>query len=190
MSKKRIFIAVDLSDEVRRRASDLVERFRSADVRVTWVAPENMHITLKFLGDQSDDQVATVCRAVLDAVRSHVPFEFVCQGAGAFPNVGRPRTLWVGVREGVEPLKQLFQAVDHNLAGCGYPQERRVYHPHLTIGRVRAGGAAAEQLTPLLAKAADFQAGRVQATEVLVFGSHLQRHGPRYEVLARAPLEG
>ena len=190
MAATRTFIAVEVSDGVRGRAAELIRRLRASNAKVSWVMPENMHITLKFLDEQADDQLAIICRAAMEAVKQLQPFEFCCRGAGAFPNVRRPRTLWIGVREGADALRQVQQCVDDELAGHGYAKERRAFQPHLTIGRVRSGGAAVETLGQLVQKAEDFQAGSVQAKEVLVFGSFLQRSGPRYEVLARAPLCG
>lgn len=191
MARTRTFVAVDLSPGVRQRAADLIERLKSSDVRVSWVVPKNMHISLKFLGEQTDDEVSLICRAVLEAVKDLQSFEFCCFGAGAFPHAKRPRTLWIGVREGAESLRHLQQCVDERLADLGYAKERRAYQPHLTIGRVRSGGPSLEKLGQLVQKAQEFQAGSVQADQVLVFGSFLQRNsGPRYEVLARAPLAG
>lgn len=190
MAKARIFIAVDISDSVRQRAADLIERLRVTEARVSWVKPENMHITLKFLGEQSDEDMATICRAVMEAAADVPPFDFECYGAGAFPNCRRPRTLWLGVREGSHSLQGLYHRIEENLFHHGYKKEKRAFHPHLTIGRVRSGGRAAEELGSLINKTQEFEAGTVHADETIVFGSHLHRSGARYEVLARAPLKG
>ena len=190
MAQTRTFIAVELSDAVRRRACDLVERLRASEARVGWVSPENMHITLKFLGEQSDDDIATICQAVIEAAQQVPPFEFNCHGAGAFPNCSRPRTVWIGVREGVDALNDLHQHIEDKLRRRGYKREKRAFHPHVTVGRVRRGGPAVETLGELIAAAEDFEAGKVSVDEVVVFGSHLGRGGPRYQSLARAPLEG
>lgn len=190
MAKTRTFIAVELSSSVQRRAADLVERLRVSGARVSWVAPQNMHLTLKFLGDQSDEELAEVCRAVAVAARDIEPFEFCCRGAGAFPNSERPRTLWIGVREGTAELQAMQQRVDAALKPFGYPREHRQFRPHLTLGRVRAGNVGLTELAQLLAQAADWEAGCVAADDVVVFSSLLQREGPTYEVLARYPLGG
>lgn len=190
MRRIRTFIAVELSADVRRRAGDLIERLQASGARVNWVAPENMHITLKFLGDQTDNEVATVCRAVQHAVQGLRPFEFTCCGAGAFPNVQRPRTLWIGVQDGAEELGRLQRCVEDELSEQGYVPEGRAFHAHLTLGRVRSSGPGLVELAQLLSKADTFSAGTVSPQEIVVFGSHLQRGGPRYEVLARAPLGG
>lgn len=190
MAKTRTFIAVELSAAVQRRAADLVERLRVSGARVSWVAPQNMHLTLKFLGDQSDEEIAEVCRAVGPAIQDMESFEFLCFGAGAFPANQRPRTLWIGVREGTAELQALQDRVEAALAPFGYPREHRQFRPHLTLGRVRAGNVGLDELARLLAQAADWQAGCVAVDDVVVFSSLLQRDGPRYEVLARFPLEG
>ncbi len=190
MRKTRTFVAVELSSAVRKRASELIQRLQASDTRVSWVVPENLHLTLKFLDEQSDTELVTICRAVQEAVRELPPFEFCCHGAGAFPSYERPRTLWIGVREGADELKQLQRRVEQALEVHGYPPENRDFRPHLTVGRVRSGGPAVEILGQLVQKAEDFQVGTVQTDEVVVFGSFLQRRGPRYEVLARAPLGG
>ena len=131
MGRTRTFIAVALSPSVRQRASELTERFQTSGARVSWVVPENMHITLKFLGEQSDNDLAIICRTVTEAVRELGPFRFCCHGAGAFPGSRRPRTIWIGVREGAEALQRLQQRVDDALAEQDYPRETRAYRPPL-----------------------------------------------------------
>lgn len=190
MTQTRTFVAMELSPSVRQRICDLIERLQATAARVGWVSPDNMHITLKFLGEQTDDDIATICQAVMDAAKTVPPFEFNCHGAGAFPNCHRPRTLWIGVREGTDALRQLHQRLEDQLRDRGYKKEKRPFHPHVTIGRVRRAGPAVETLGDLITAAEHFQAGTVVAEEVVVFGSHLGRGGPRYQPLARAPLEG
>ncbi len=188
MHQTRTFIAIELSESVRQRASDLAQRLKESETRVNWVVPENLHITLKFLGEQADDQLVVICRAAVEAAKEVPPFEFCCHGAGAFPNCDRPRTLWIGVREGTDSLTRLHQCLEEKLADYGYPRENRAFHPHLTLGRVRSGGPAVQILGQLVRKAEDYQVGTVRTEELVVFGSLLQRGGPRYAVLARAPL--
>ena len=149
------------------------------------MVPENMHITLKFLGDQSDDQVAVICRSVMDAVAEVPSFDFLCHGAGAFPNLQRPRTVWVGMTEGAEGFLCLHEAVESSLAARGFRRESRALTPHLTLGRVRGAGDAQHELGRLIAAHADFPVGLSAADEVLVMASHLRRSGAEYEVLAR-----
>lgn len=189
MTRTRTFIAIDVPGIVRRRAADLIERLRADDVNVNWVAPANMHLTLKFLGDLTDVQLVDICRTVCATVAEFPPWDLLCQGAGAFPGATRPRTIWIGVRDGSEPFVELHAAIDDSLAELGFPKERRRFQPHMTIGRVRGGGPSQLRLGEAIARHADFSVGRVVADEVRVFGSQLSRGGPTYEVLARAPLD-
>ena len=186
----RTFVAVAVSDRVRARAGDLINRLRVGQAKVNWVAPPNMHVTLKFLGDQTDDQVVAICQAVQRTAAGVPDFEFGCRGVGAFPNSQRPRTIWIGVTEGSEPLKQLHASIDARLSQLGFARDRRGFHAHLTLGRVRSGGPDQLALGAALGKHADYEAGQTRANDVLVFGSQLRKSGPVYDLLARAPLAG
>ncbi len=190
MKVTRTFIAVDISAPVRTRAGSLIDRLAVTSARVNWVAPENMHLTIKFLGDQTDEQLAAVCQAVGTAATSVPPFDFECHGAGAFPSVSRPRTIWIGVRSGNEGFARLHQAIERELEQIGIAKDHRAFHPHLTIGRVRSGGAAQIELGKLIERQHDYEVGVSDVDEVIVFASKLERTGPTYQVVARAALEG
>ncbi len=190
MATIRTFVAVEMSSAVRSRAASLIERFRVAGAKVTWVAPQNMHLTLKFLGDVPDVDSPGVCQAVEEAVSGLASFEIVCRGAGAFPDARRPRTLWIGVDSGVDELVALHDAVDAALAPLGFARERRRFQPHLTIGRVRESGPKVAELGRLVEKHADFEAGLGAVDEVTVMASFLEKSGPKYEALVRTELRG
>jgi 2'-5' RNA ligase len=187
MSLTRTFIAVEVAAGVRARAAELIDCLRGA-TKVSWVAPANMHITLKFLGDQPDEAVAAICQAVREGAASVEPFEFSTQGAGAFPDLRRPRTLWLGVTHGLDGFRRLHAAIDAALARQRFPKDRQQFRPHLTIGRVRASGPGVRQLGEALHAVQDFDGGPTVVDEVTVFGSELAPSGPTYDVLARAPL--
>ena len=121
MSRLRTFVAIETSQEVRGHAAKLIERLRGAEAKVKWVAPENMHLTLKFLGDVPAENINNVCRAVQEAADLHGPFPVDCQGAGAFPDAKRPRTIWMGVREPLEAIRALQTSVDQQLQKLGQP---------------------------------------------------------------------
>jgi RNA 2',3'-cyclic 3'-phosphodiesterase len=128
---------------------------------------------------------------VQEAVAPFSPFEIVAARAGAFPSVGHPRTLWLGVTEGAEPMELVFQALERVLEPLGFPREHRRFTSHLTLGRVRSGSPSGfQQLAELLKKHADFDAGAMTVDSVTVFSSTLGREGPTYEVLSRAEFQG
>jgi RNA 2',3'-cyclic 3'-phosphodiesterase len=191
MSMLRVFTAVEISPEIRSAATRLIERLKAAPAKVTWTKPVNLHYTLKFLGDVPETQLADVCRAVEAAVSPFTPFEIVSSRVGAFPSSSKPRTLWIGVDDGAEPLGLVFQAIERLLKPLGYPPEARRFTAHLTLGRVRENDPSAlAALAELLKKHADLDAGAMLVDSVTVFASTLGREGPTYEVLSRADFQG
>ncbi|HEX5442368.1 MAG TPA: RNA 2',3'-cyclic phosphodiesterase [Pirellulales bacterium] len=185
----RTFVAVEISSETRARARQLIARLSGTGAKVSWVKPECLHLTLKFLGDVDLRDVAPLYEAVKSATAELPPFEIEVRGAGAFPTAARPRTLWLGVGRGGEELVALHDAVDQALDGLGYRREQRRFRPHLTIGRVR-GGHDLDALGQLVTQHADFAGGVSSIDEVVVMSSDLTPDGPDYEPLAVAPLDG
>jgi RNA 2',3'-cyclic 3'-phosphodiesterase len=190
MPRLRTFIAVEMSPRVISRAGDLIDELRVTAAEITWVRPQQMHVTLKFLGDVPDTETPDICRVVSEAAASFEPFEITLRGAGAFPNLRDPRTLWIGIEDGSEELKRLQSVLDDALkARLGYPKEQRGFHPHLTIGRVkRAPPGGHEEFTQLLEKHAHFDADLAIIDEVVTFASFLGRKGPTHDALDHAIL--
>lgn len=190
METLRTFVAVEISEEVRQRAIALVEVLRASQADVRWVAPETMHLTLKFLGDVPAVETPAVCRAVAEGVAGCKPFALEMRGVGAFPNAHRPRTVWLGAGAGSDALVELHKAVDRTLRALGYPREDRRFEPHLTIGRVRDGRLGLDVLAGLIGDLSAEPVGAWQVGEVVVFSSLLRPEGPLYTPLSRAPLAG
>jgi len=190
MSKLRTFVAVETPPEIRSRAAALVERLRATSAKVRWSDLATMHWTLSFLGDVPDTEIAAVCRKVAAAAEPFTPFELEVCGCGAFPSAGRPRTLWLGVGEGREPLVYLQAAVERHLAELGFRPEARRFAPHLTLGRVRDSSTGLDELAELVRKHADFSAGSMSVDEVTIFSSELERSGAVHSPLGHAPLAG
>lgn len=189
MTKKiRTFVAVELSSAVRAEAARLVDLLRPVGGDARWVEPQNMHLTLKFLGDVREEAIADVCRVVTKAAADFQPFDIKLGSAGAFPDLRRPRTLWIGITQGQQELVRLQSAVERALAKRGFPKENRDFFPHLTIGRIRESGPQMGELGQRIQTHADFAAGGSTIRDVVVFASHLSSSGPTYEPLARAPL--
>ena len=186
----RTFVAVEINAAIRERAGKLIESLRSAPAEVKWVDVNNLHLTLKFLGDVPSREIAQVCRAVERGAAETAPFGLEICGAGAFPNARRPRTLWLGVGAGEAEMVALHGHLEKPLKKLGYRTEHRRFHPHLTIGRVRRGGLGVTDLGELVEQRADFPAGEVKVSQVVVFSSRLDRTGPTYEALGRAKLGG
>jgi len=189
MARLRTFIALDVGKVVRDRLVALQESLAHAAQEVKWVEPENLHVTMLFLGEVDDRAVLEVCRAVGESCRPLTPFTLNVEKVGCFGNPRRPRTVWVGVGDGAEEVKALHAVLEEKLRALRYyRREERQFTPHITLGRVKQDGSA-EGLAPLLQKKADWQGGPLEVREVLVMSSQLTPQGPIYTVLSRAPLQ-
>ncbi len=183
----RTFTALTLDPAVRERIVAAARDVPPRALKVRWVRPENLHVTLKFLGDVPEADAADVCAAVAAAAEGIAPFDFDLVGLRCVPPGRRTRMVWADVREPTGQLEALFQAVESAVAPLGYAPETRAFRPHVTVGRVRAvrdlpalreGTEAAE----------DVVFGAQHAGEVVVYGSELTREGPVYTPLTTAPL--
>ena len=191
MTSRRLFVALEPPDPVRRRLAALADELRRGAGRagddVRWVPPENIHLTLQFLGAVPEERVAGVEAALRDAAAGARPFSLSLHGAGGFPNARRPRIIWAGLEGDVAPLAELVRDLGARLAKLGFPPEDRPFAPHLTLGRARDGHGA-PGLAGALARAAQIEPTPWRATELVLVESHLSPRGPRYEAIARVPL--
>jgi 2'-5' RNA ligase len=189
MARIRTFLAVDVGTEVRKRAAALQQQLARTGVEVKWVAPDQMHLTLLFLGDVNELDLVKVCRAVKEVAATEPPFPLRVAGVGAFPNNRRPKILWGGVTDGADALRRIYGALEARLIDLGvYRKEDRDYTPHLTLGRLKADGG--EDLAKELPKLMAWDGGRAVVDEVLVYSSELRRDGPEYAVIGRGELAG
>ncbi len=154
---------------------------------MSWVAPENFHVTVKFLGSIDDSRVQSVIDALHTAVRGHTPFDLEVGGLGAFPSATRARVLWAGLVGGAAPLGALAASIEEALAGLGFPREDRAFSPHITLGRVREPGRA-PALAEALGAASGRRFGRVTVAETALMRSDLSPRGARYTALASVAL--
>ncbi len=183
----RAFIAVELPDFLRREVAALQADFQSSGADVAWVKQENLHLTLKFLGDIQEKQVAPLKEAIGAAIGGCTPFDIRLEGIGAFPKTTFPRVIWVGVNQGEKQLAELANRVEEACAGLGFPKEERPFSPHLTIGRVRSKDRLAQLIKQF--QVAEFLASAPASVNRLVlFRSTLSASGSVYAALAEIPL--
>ena len=178
----RCFVAVDIDEEIRATVGVFLETLRREVRGVKWVRPENLHLTLKFLGSVDPGTVAGIGAALDAAVAGKAPFTLHFRGAGLFPERGRPRVLWIGIDGGADGMASLAAAVDEVLAPLGFPPESRPFVPHLTIGRVkdlRNTGVLAAAMDD----SADMEWGESPVDRVHLVRSELFPSGPRYSIL-------
>jgi 2'-5' RNA ligase len=191
MSVVRAFIAIDLSPEIHKRldqvASELKERL--AGVPVRWVPVENIHLTLKFLGDVSLTNLEILKKILRSEAGNHLPFEISIGQLGAFPSKRRPRVIWVGV-EAPQELMDLQRAIESETTRLGYSRDRREFSPHLTLGRIsrNANSADLRQIGEVLRTYEVGFLGATRVKEVHLFRSDLQPGGAVYTSLLNVPL--
>jgi 2'-5' RNA ligase len=187
MSRTRTFIAVELDEDVRDRLVSLQETLARVVTDVKWVEPENLHVTLLFLGEVDDREIPKVCRLIQAELDGRPPFSLSVEHVGCFGNPRRPRTLWVGVGEGAEELIAIHAALEIPMQELGYRREERRFQPHITIGRVK-GDQSSNDLANQLSRRDSWSAGAQEVSEILIMSSELTRDGPLYTVLGRAKL--
>jgi 2'-5' RNA ligase len=189
----RSFIAVELPPELQQAIARETAGLRAALPRplVRWVAPENVHLTLKFLGDVSPANLELLVDALRVEAAQHAAFEAYVGKVGAFPNPRRPRVIWVGFTAQA-PLSILQRGVEAVCTRLGYPPEDRRFIPHLTIGRLAQTTSAADLERACLALQKTNEIGilgRIQVDAIQVFKSDLRPDGPIYTHLHAIPFE-
>ncbi len=186
---KRLFIAMELPADARHAVATGISPIRRKGFDVKWVATENLHLTLKFLGNTPDDQVEAIREVMERCAAGLPPLHLSLQGMGAFPSARKPRVLWVGMQGEVEPLAGLARALDRELEPLGFVPENRPFSPHITTGRARRGGRlpSMERLFPETEGEvlAEFVVG-----EIVLFESTLTPSGPIYTRAAVVTLGG
>lgn len=195
----RLFLAVFPPPELQGLAYARIEALRVAGGRVSWTKRENLHYTLRFLGEVGEDGARRAADAAVEAASDHRAFAAELGALGAFPNARRARVIWLGLARGGEALVALASSLDHALARRGFPPEGRAFEPHLTLGRVRepqedwsarlveagAGGAGeGASRSAGGSAAASFRVDRISVVE-----SVLDPRGSRYTVRAEGLLQ-
>ncbi len=188
MAKTRTFISIVANDEVYANALSTIKSLGPLADNVRWTAPDNLHWTLQFLGEVDDIDIYAICRAASRVASALEVFQLSALGVGAFPSVEKPRSIWLGAGEGNDALCKLQDGIEESMAKLGFRPERQRFTPHLTLGRVQQGSHGGAALSERLAELSEFDGGRMDVDEVVVYGSELTREGPTYHVLGRAPL--
>ena len=185
----RAFIAVDLGEEVKRGLRPVLAALRRRPCRVRWVAEENLHLTVKFLGEVDGRALGEIGRALAEETALLAPLTLEVHGLQPFPPGRSPRIVAAGVRDEGGGLARLQEALELRMEAFGVPRERRNFRPHLTLGRVQGQGVQAE-FWSRLARDAQTAFGTAHVERVILFQSELDPGGARYTMLATAGLQG
>lgn len=190
----RVFVAVDVGDAVRREVTRVVTTLTGkleavkTPPKVVWVKPSALHVTIRFIGEVDETEVARL-REALSRPIALAPFDIEWRGIGAFPSTRHPRALWLGVISGAAQLALIESEISGRLAGAAAVElDDRALLPHLTLGRIKMAGAGVDW--PKLLQSVEVKRAISHVDRVTLYRSELSRGGPHYTGLASAPLIG
>ena len=183
----RAFVGISLPGHVRDALEQLQQALQAAQAGVKWVEPSNLHVTLKFLDEITEEQRQAV-EAMLARIAANEPsFQLGVEGVGAFPSLTSPRVIWVGLAAGKETATRIAEAIEREGAKISLRKEERPFSPHLTLGRVRSPRHR-QQLAQQLREVAWHPPAAWQVSSLTLYQSVLSSTGPHYTVLADFPL--
>ncbi len=182
----RAFVGVRIDPKIAQRISEVQSQLTRSLTGIRWIVQENLHFTLKFLGAVEEEKITSIIKAVGRAVRPAQPFSLTAGGIGVFPDIRKPRVLWVGLE--AQGLQSLSQEVEAALEPLGFAPEKRGFKPHLTIGRWRNFTAKAQRLKEEIDHWKDQDLGQSTVEEVVIFQSILKPNGAVYSPLQVIPL--
>lgn len=183
----RLFAAIELETAIGERLVRLQRELRGFERSIRWLTPDQMHLTVKFLGDVPDGDVPVVCDALKQIAQETPAFDLEVRGLGCFPDRGGVRIVWAGLHEPTGALVACRDRCETLFAGLGFKQEHRAFVPQLTIGRVK-DGRCSEELRQTVEGRSSFSGGAQGVSEIVLFESVLRREGPQYAPVCRCSL--
>jgi 2'-5' RNA ligase len=185
----RSFVALDIPAKTQEALTALTDELQKTQAPVAWVKADRIHLTLKFLGGVTPEQIEAIQEALSPVAAACAPFHLQPFGCGAFPTIKQMRVVWVGLRGDEKALFSLQQSVEAALAPLGFEPENRAFRAHLTLGRVK-GRKHQRTLQEALLSLQGFEAEAFDVTELVLYKSDLMPQGARYTPLFRATLCG
>ena len=185
----RTFLGIGLSASIKEAYTEMIKPFLDLDVRVSWVKPENLHITLSFLGPTPSGQLPLIGSAMDEVTAGFQPFELLLEGIGTFGPAANPRVLWLGVGGETRELTHIQSQLAGQLEALGFPPEKRTFSPHVTIGRVK-GNKGLDALTSAILSAKNIVLGRARVQSVQLYESILTPKGSIYKIQHTTTLKG
>lgn len=185
----RTFLALDLDHGVRKQLADVASQLDTVEAVVRWTRMDLLHVTIKFLGDVRDEDLAEVCDVARHIASQIEPFDFAVERIISAPPHGHMRMVWVGIDDLTGRMAHLHRLLDQAYATMGFKAENRCFRPHLTLGRIKSGKRVL-QLRQAVTTMSEMKFGIQDADELIVYSSHLSPEGPTYTALATAPLGG
>ena len=185
----RTFIAFELSEKTILSIRRIQEGLKAFKFKIRWVEPENIHLTLKFLGNIHASAIEQITSSLFEAVRGFDPIPLTVRGVGSFPGIRRPRVVWLGLGGEKNILSKLQIRVESEMEKLGYPRERRPFKGHLTLGRVKSK-VDPKRFSKALINHSNVESETFLADTIILFKSELKPDGAVYNRLADVPLNG
>jgi RNA 2',3'-cyclic 3'-phosphodiesterase len=184
----RLFIAIELPDEIKEGIARVQEQLRKAGASAGWTRPEGIHLTIKFLGEVPDARAQEIMQVLDGAVKGTGKLCLTVEGAGTFPNVKNPRVLWIGVRGDIERLAGLQASIEDAMEKRGFEREARKFSPHLTLARIKFPKPR-DNWQQKIEGITNVNLGGFEAGHVSLMKSELKREGAVYTEVGRAELQ-
>jgi len=186
----RTFIAIELPKEIKTALSRLQEQLKKSEADVNWVEPQNIHLTLKFLGERDYKKISIISAITEEIVQDKAQFTASITSIGAFPSINSPRVIWAGINKGDAQIKEIAAELEEKIAKAGIPKEDRPFSSHITIGRMRSVKNLDKLIQEINKIAAGFDKQNLEFSvkSITLFKSTLSSKGPTYEVLKEASL--
>lgn len=184
MQKIRAFIAIDIP--VSQKVTEIINELKKTQINAKIVETENMHLTLKFLGDTDENLIDDIEKIIEDTIKDIMPFEIILKNIGVFPNQNYIKVMWIGV-ENIEVLKNIAETLDLKLCKHGFEKEKRSFSVHLTIARIKSAKNK-EKIIQLINKYQDFEFQKIKVNKIILKKSILTPNGPIYSNLKEVKL--
>jgi len=183
----RAFIAIPLDPKIQHTIERIQDHLTKINHDVKWVTPKNIHITLKFLGDVTTEQINSVKQTLANLYQNTRPFTVELSQLGAFPNIDRPRTLWVGLKDNKQRLSRIAVSLEKALGKIEFQGDKKPFSPHITIGRIRSSKNI-DALSESMSNHQFFENCTQTISKIILFQSTLCSEGPIYQSLYQIKL--
>ncbi len=174
----RTFIAVDLPQQIKMEIDKMIAGFRQLNANIRWVKAVNLHLTLRFLGDIPEETISALAENIKANTEGFGGFDLSLSGLGAFPNLRRPRVIWIGSGSGADRLKSLAAKVEQATIDAGFGKGDKPFSSHLTIGRVKFPKGLDRLLAQI--EKSGYESQLFGVNEVSIYKSDLSPAGPKY----------
>jgi 2'-5' RNA ligase len=184
----RLFIAIEIPDEIKKEMVKVQEQLRKANIDASWTRTDGMHLTLKFLGEVPETKIAEIVNGLQKAAEGIGPLKLSVSGVGTFPNPKNARVVWIGLAGDIEKLSRLQVAVENAMVLLGMAREERKFTPHLTLGRIKYIRSR-DTWIKILEEIKDISLPGFEATSVSLMKSELKPSGAVYTEMGRVELK-